>query len=121
MPGVHFGIVAGRLMPDGTLVADLASNETEGSDRSPGFHAVHDSLVTGGGAVPMFGYYAGPAATITGTLGSRPVTARQAVWSEDTGVVVFWFEPAGGTVTNLVAVDAAGNRLPAGDVRVASG
>jgi hypothetical protein len=113
LPDVHFGVMAARLLPDGTIVADLAVNEDVGSDRSPGFHAVHD----GSDGTPAFGYYSGPVARITGTVDGRPTAARQAAWSEDPGIVVFWFEPTGRTVADLSALDARGAALPAGNPR----
>ena len=112
-PDVHFGVMPARLMPDGTIVADLAANEVAGSDRSPGFHAVRDAS----DGIPVYGYYAGPAARISGTVDGRPAVARLAAWSEDAGIVVFWFESTGRTVADLVAVDAHGARLPTGGPR----
>jgi hypothetical protein len=69
-------------------------------------------------AVPEFGYYAGAAVKITGTVAGRLVRAHTARWSADPGIVIFWFTPAGdpatATVTGLAAYAAAGRRLPAG-------
>jgi hypothetical protein len=106
-----FGVMLGRRLPDGTLTADVTSNEVEGPDRAPGFHAVQGPVEK---AMPTFGYYAGPAARITATAGKRTVTAQRAVWSEDPRVVLFWFRPAEQPLTGLTAYDRAGRRLPTG-------
>ena len=119
LPQTRIGIMASRLLPSGELVQTYAANETQGSDRSPGFHAVSLSQVVGGVTMPAFGYYAGPAAKITGTSDGRVVGARQARWSEDPSVTIFWFDPAsvrpGTELTRLTAYDRNGKTLPAGD------
>ena len=46
----------------------VMANETEGSDKAPGFHAVQGSMEIDQGVTPTFGYYAGPAAKITGEV-----------------------------------------------------
>ena len=69
-------------------------------------------------AIPEFGYYAGPAASITALDHGRVIHARLARWSVNPRIVVFWFippaAPAGATLTGLGAYDAAGHQLPAG-------
>ena len=115
LPKVRFGVMAGKRTGDG-LTGVVMSNETEGSDRAPGFHAVQTGMNVGGSDTPTFGYYAGPAAKITAKGG---VTAKQAVWSEDSTVVFFWFDPAqvgaGFSPEDLAAFDAAGRKLPTGN------
>lgn len=68
-------------------------------------------------AVPEFGYYAGPAATITAREGGRQVQAHLARWSANPRIVIFWFTPSstGGTPQNLTAYSTAGHKLPAGN------
>ncbi len=122
LPGIHFGFMAGAGQPPAPLVE---TNETAGSDRGPGFHAVEGGIVTNGVAVPEFGYYVGPAAKITAAVGGRRIQAHHATWSEDSSVVVFWFDPAdvkpGTDATHLAAYDANGRALPAGDNGVGHG
>lgn len=120
-PGIEFGIMAGT-KKGSALTPVVMANETEGDDTAPGFHAVQGGMIVGedNAATPAFGYYAGPAAKITaqGKDGGT-VTARQAGWSGDRAVVVFWFDPAEVgkefSPKNLTAFDAAGERLPTGN------
>ncbi len=125
LPKVHFGVMAGGFSPDNVVIGLVMSNEVNGSDRAPGFHAVQAPTTVEAGAVPEFGYYVGPAAKITGTAGGHKVTAGQAHWSEDPSVVVFWFDPArvpgGHDVTGLTAYDAAGHRLTSGNTTIGHG
>jgi hypothetical protein len=125
LPKVHFGVMAGGFSPDSVVIGLVMSNEVNGSDRAPGFHAVQAPTTVEAGAVPEFGYYVGPAAKITGTAGGHKVTAGQAHWSEDPSVVVFWFDPArvpgGHDVTGLTAYDAAGHRLTSGNTTIGHG
>jgi hypothetical protein len=120
LPDIHFGLMAGRRGGDGTLTALVLANETTGSDKAAGFHAVTGGLTIDSTPVPSFGYYAGPAAKITGTVAGRKVQAHQAVWSQDPNVVFFWFDP-GTEPAGLTALDAAGHRLPAGHTGVGHG
>jgi hypothetical protein len=119
MPGVSIGLAAGRRDAEGGLVTDLLSNEFVGSDRAPGFHALQAPTEIGSGTVPAFGYYVGDAARITVMADGKKVTARQAVWSEDPSVVLFWFHldqvgPAD-DLGKASAYDANGRALPAGN------
>lgn len=114
LPDTHFGIMAGHKKADGTLDDSVMTNETEGSDRAPGFHAVQGSMNVGGKQAPTFGYYVGSATKITGTAHGKTVTAGQATWSEDPSVKVFWFDPAVSGVGQLAAYGADGKKLPTG-------
>jgi hypothetical protein len=86
-----------------------------------GFHAVHAPVtVEGKGELPIFGYFIGPAATITVRANGRTVTAQTAVWSEDADIDLFWFprdevSPAA-SLTDWAAFDADGKSLPTGKV-----
>ncbi|WP_372667738.1 hypothetical protein [Amycolatopsis kentuckyensis] len=113
-PDIHFGVVAG--FRSGTsLRAALATNEFRGSDRSFGFHATDGGEVIGNQVIPVFGYFAGPAARITTTVHGRTVEAHLAKWTADPTVVVFWFHPDSvpdsASLTPLIAYDADGKRL----------
>ena len=122
LPGTHFAVVAGYRDGAGNLVPLVTANETAGPDTAAGFHAVEAPLTVGAPtvAVPEFGYYAGAAVKITGTVAARQVRAHTARWSADPGIVIFWFAPAGdpaqaaAIVTGLAAYAADGRRLPAG-------
>ncbi|GAB3841966.1 hypothetical protein GCM10029963_14170 [Micromonospora andamanensis] len=96
VPDVTIGLVAGRRLADGTLIADYLVNDVAGSDRRPGFHEIgYESSPAAPtyAPVPTFGYFVGPADGIIGTVDGRRVTARLARWSMDTDVVIFWFDP----------------------------
>ncbi|BFU43571.1 hypothetical protein [Krasilnikovia sp. MM14-A1004] len=121
LPTVHFGVMAGRRLPGGTLTADVMTNEVTGSDRAPGFHAVQAGMGIEAGQSPTFGYYAGPATRITARANGRTVTAHQARWSEDRSVVVFWFDPATRGISRLAAYDRGGRKLPTGNAGVGVG
>ncbi|MBX6724202.1 MAG: hypothetical protein IRY92_13370, partial [Dactylosporangium sp.] len=85
------GIVGALRDQFGTLTAKVITNEPRGvDDRSPGFHAAW----TGHREIShlTYGYYVGPASKITAKFGGRTVEARQATWSEDPQVVIFWFD-----------------------------
>ena len=120
LPGTTFGIMAGLRDASGALTPEVEANETSGSGTAAGFHAVQSPSSVGSPAVaiPEFGYYSGPAVTITGRRGGQLVHADLARWSVNPGIVVFWFSRqagAGGTaLTGLAAYDAAGHQLPAG-------
>ena len=73
-------------------------------------------------AIPEFGYYAGPAASITAVDHGRVIRARLARWSVNPRIAIFWFiPPAGATLTGLAAYDAAGHQLPAGSAAPGNG
>lgn len=123
LPETTMGITAARLLASGRVAGGYSSNETQGSDRAPGFHAVSGSQDVVGERMPAFGYYVGSPATITGQAGDKTVTAEQSVWSEDPSVVVFWFDTAtvdpDRRLTRLAAFDSQGGKLPAGRATVA--
>ncbi|WP_206784054.1 hypothetical protein [Amycolatopsis sp. MtRt-6] len=121
LPETTFGIMAGARDAAGGLTNLVATNETSGSDKAPGFHAVSGGMTVNGHEVPSFGYYYGPAAKITGRIWGTTGVAHQARWSEDPNVVVFWFDPGVADPENLQAFDAAGTELPAGDTGVGHG
>ncbi|TDB70025.1 hypothetical protein [Micromonospora sp. KC723] len=117
-PGVRIGLVAGRRTAGGKLTSDHLINDVEGNDRRPGFHQIgYDQ--SGGRpsltSLPAFGYFVGPAERIVGTVDGRQVTARQARWSEDPEVVIFWFDPEqlapGVELDGIIARDAGGRTL----------
>lgn len=112
LPQTTFGIMAGAGGKDLVL-----ANETSGSDKAPGFHAVTGGLNADGHDVPGFGYYVGPAAKITSSSG----VAHQARWSADPDVVVFWFDPGTPDPARLKAYNAAGDKLPGGRTDVGHG
>ncbi|WP_410607339.1 hypothetical protein [Amycolatopsis sp. lyj-109] len=114
LPGIRFGLVAG--FRSGTsLEPVLATNETRGSDRSFGFHATDGGDVIRDQLIPVFGYFAGPAAKITTTVHGQTVEAHLAKWTADPEVVIFWFSPDAvpdsAVLTPLIAYDADGKRL----------
>ncbi|UQU66934.1 hypothetical protein COUCH_11945 [Couchioplanes caeruleus] len=121
MAGTSFGVMAGRRQASGAVTADIMTNETTGSDRAPGFHAVEGAMEVNGEPSPTFGYYVGPVTKITARAGGRTVTATTAAWSEDASVKAFWFAPDAGAVSDLKAFDAAGKALPEGNSGVAVG
>jgi hypothetical protein len=120
LPGTKFGIMAGYRDTAGRLSAAVETNETAGPGTTAGFHAVEAPMQAGSPstAIPEFGYYAGPAVTITGTMGGHKVRAATARWSQNRSIVIFWFPatagPAATAVQNLAAYDQAGHLLPAG-------
>jgi len=116
LPQTTFGIMAGT-RDAGGLKDLVIANETNGSDKAAGFHAVTGGLNADGQDVPSFGYYYGPAAKITAQSG----VAHQAQWSVDPNVVVFWFDSGVAEPEGLKAFDAAGAELPAGDTGVGHG
>ncbi|AGZ44734.1 hypothetical protein AFR_32380 [Actinoplanes friuliensis DSM 7358] len=118
-PDITIGMTAGRREADGKLVTDIVTNETDGSDQSPGFHALEAPMSIGSGPVPAFGYYVGDAAKITVTADGKEITARQASWSEDPAVKLFWFPlkqvKSGSDLSKATAYDKDGRKLPAGN------
>ncbi len=121
LPGTHFGVMTGRRLADGSIAAAVTANEVEGSDRTPGFHAVQAGMDVEGEPTMSFGYYVGDATKITARAGGKTVTARQAAWSESAEVKFFWFDPATPAVSDLKAYDSAGRALPAGNDQVSVG
>nr|BFE69312.1 hypothetical protein GCM10020092_026130 [Actinoplanes digitatis] len=99
----------------------VVTNEVEGRDRAPGFHAVQGGMEVEGEPTPSFGYYAGDAARITARAGGRTVVAKVAAWSKDRRIKFFWFDPATEAVANLKAFDRGGRALPAGNNQVGVG
>jgi hypothetical protein len=125
LPEITFGFMGGYRNAAGQLSADVEVNEFSGSDVAPGFHAVEAPTTVNGQAVTEFGYYAGPAVKITGTVGGNTVQADQAQWSVNPRIVVFWFspqaDPSGADVAGLAAFNAQGQPLPAGHNTVGHG
>jgi hypothetical protein len=117
--GITFGVMAGYRQASGRLTADVLANEYTGSDKSPGFHAVEGPMTVNGREAPQFGYYAGPAATITGTVSGHLVHASHAHWSVNPRIVIFWFPPStnptAATITGLTAHNTHGQQLPPGN------
>jgi hypothetical protein len=75
-------------------------------------------------AVPGFGYYAGPAASITARQNGQLVHASLARWSAAPGIVIFWFPgttPASAPLTGLAAYTDSGHLLPAGNTTTGHG
>jgi hypothetical protein len=114
LPDVRFGLVAGTRSGT-TLRPLLVANEFRGSDRSFGFHATDGGETVGDQLIPVFGYFAGPAARITTTVHGATVEAKLAKWTADPNVVFFWFHPDAvpdaAVLTPLIAYDAGGERL----------
>jgi hypothetical protein len=115
LPDIRFGLRVASRNADGTYDGLLATNEFKGSDRSFGFHATDGGELIEETFIPVFGYFAGPAASITSTVRGKTVTAKTTVWSEDPNVVFFWFDqadvPSSDVLTPLIAYDAKGERL----------
>jgi hypothetical protein len=114
LPRVTIGLNAGLRSPDGTLTGDLLVNDVQGSDRSPGFHQIGYDQGSGK-AIPTFGYFVGPAATIQARTGPEELLAHVAGWSVDPNVKIFWFDPAalppGLLLDGILAFDSHGRRL----------
>ncbi|MER7444983.1 hypothetical protein [Micromonospora avicenniae] len=117
-PQVKIGLVAGRRDAAGELTPDVLINDVVGRDRHAGFHEIGydqqgDRRVHP--PVPTFGYFVGPAARIIGTVDGREVSATLARWSEDSRVVIFWFDPTvlapGIRLDGIVARDKRGKPL----------
>ena len=113
--------MAGRRTADGALTEDVITNETSGSDRAPGFHAVQGSMNVNGRQTPTFGYYVGAAKKITAKAHGKTLTAGQSTWSEDPSVRIFWFAPMVSGIEKLTSLDKNGKRLPAGNAGVGVG
>jgi hypothetical protein len=126
LPGTTFGLMAGRRIADGALKPEVLANETEGSDRAPGFHSPQAPMEVDGFDSPAFGYYVGQNATrITVVADGRRVDANLAPWSGDPSVIVFWFDPAevkpGASLAKLTAYDVDGKALPGAGAEFAVG
>jgi hypothetical protein len=120
VPKTRFGVMLGRRLPGGELTADVVTNETTDTDTAPGFHAGEGSMVLDGGRSLIFGYYAGPAAKVTGKAHGKTVTAHLAASGKD-GVQIYWFGAGVTTVSGLKAVDAHGRALPTGNAELGVG
>jgi hypothetical protein len=120
IPQTAFGVMAGVRKPGGSVQPVVETNESSGSDKSPGFHAIEGSMEVNGKTSPTFGYYVGPAAKITGMSGGQRVTAGRATWSEDPSVQFFWFGTAQ-RVTKISAFDKSGTKITGGDNSVGVG
>ena len=117
IPKTTFGIMLG-VSEDGKEPVDaVMANETSGSDKAPGFHAVQGRMEIDQGRSLTFGYYVGPAAKITAKAGKKRLTAGQAALDES--IQVFWFDA--GDLKGLTAYDAAGKKLPTGNASVGVG
>jgi hypothetical protein len=121
LPGDTFGLMGAYQDRAGHLSGKVETNETSGSDVTAGFHAIEAPI----NGIPEFGYYAGPAAKITGTVGGRTIRAATARWSVNKKIVIFWFSPRDNPgavdVTNLAAFTAHGKKLPPGHSGVGHG
>jgi hypothetical protein len=118
IPCTHFGLMVGTLDASGThtVTGVYAANEFDGSDLTPGFHAV--SMVGKEVAGTYFvGYYVGPASSISVIVDGVPTAAHVAAWSVNPDVKFWWL---GGSANGnpvigaLSAKDAKGNPLPVG-------
>jgi hypothetical protein len=116
IPCTHFGLMVGTVDTSGAATGVYEANEFDGSDLTPGFHAV--SMVGKEFAGTYFvGYYVGPAATISVVVNGVPTAAHVAAWSVNSDVKFWWLGgSADGNPTYgaLTAKDAAGNLLPVG-------
>ncbi|MEV8506258.1 hypothetical protein AB0368_15690 [Actinoplanes sp. NPDC051475] len=117
LPDISFGLTVGRRTAGGVLKSEVLTNETEGSDKAPGFHAAQAPTGVDGLDAPAFGYYSGEnAARITVLADGRRVDATLAPWSGDPSIIAFWFDPAqvkpGAKLTKLTAYDVDGKALP---------
>jgi hypothetical protein len=120
LKNTHFGLMLGRRLPDGTVTADVVTNETSGSDKAKGFHAGQGGMTVNDEDTPTFGYYAGAATKITGKVHGKTVTAKRATWSRDKSVVFYWFPPKS-PVTGLMAYGSNGKALSRGNSSIGVG
>jgi hypothetical protein len=116
IPCTHFGLMVGTVDASGTATGVYEANEFDGSDLTPGFHAV--SMVGKVFAGTYYvGYYVGPAATISVVVNGVPTAAHVAAWSVNSDVKFWWLGgSANGNPTYgaLIAKDAKGTLLPVG-------
>lgn len=120
LKGTHFGLMLGRKLADGTVTADVVTNETSGSDKAKGFHAGQGSMNVNYRDTLTFGYYVGPAAKITAKINGKTVTAEQGTWSQDKSVVFYWFGPKT-SVRGLKAFGSNGKALSSGNTSIGVG
>jgi hypothetical protein len=90
-PAIKFGVRACAASENGRLEPCTNTFDDVAPDNSPGFHSIELPTVVEGFDFPMYGYYVGPATTITVKSRGKVVTAKTATWSEDSNVVLFWF------------------------------
>jgi hypothetical protein len=117
IPCTHFGLMVGTADASGTTIAGVyEANEFDGSDLTPGFHAVSTVANVVGGTY-FVGYYVGPAASISVVMDGVPTAAHLEAWSVNPDVKFWWIggpaynNPTFGAVS---AKDASGNALPVG-------
>jgi hypothetical protein len=120
LKNTHFGLMLGRKLPDGTVTADVVTNETSGADRANGFHAGQGGMNVNGQDTLTFGYYAGGAAKITAKAHGKTLTAKQAAWSRDKSVIFYWFPPKS-SVSGLKAYGSNGRALTTGNAGIGVG
>jgi hypothetical protein len=120
LKSTHFGLMLGRRLPDGSVSADVVTNETSGSDKAKGFHAGQGGMNVNGEDTLTFGYYVGAATKITGQAHGKSVVAKQATWSKDRSVVFYWFAPKT-TVSGLKAYGSNGRALTSGNSSIGVG
>jgi hypothetical protein len=116
----HFGLMLGRRLPDGTVTADVVTNEVSGSDKAKGFHAGQGGMNVDGRDTLTFGYYVGAATKITAKSHGTTITAKQATWSQDRSVVFYWFAPKT-SVSGLKAYGSNGRALTTGNSGIGVG
>ncbi|RJQ84892.1 hypothetical protein [Amycolatopsis panacis] len=111
---IGFGVMAGLRTANGLQPLYL-TNETRMPALSFGFHATSGGQLTDRTWVPVYGYFSGPAARITTTIGGRTIAAHLGRWSGRPDVVVFWFDqsdvPSTSRLTPLIAYAEDGGRL----------
>ena len=120
LKNTHFGLMLGRRLPDGSLTADVVTNETSGSDKAKGFHAGQGGMNVDGRDTLTFGYYVGAATKITAKSHGKTVIAKQATWSRDRSVVFYWFAPKT-SASGLKAYGSDGRALTTGNSGIGVG
>jgi hypothetical protein len=120
LKNTHFGLMLGRRLPDGSLTADVVTNETSGSDKAKGFHAGQGGMNVDGRDTLTFGYYVGAATKITAKSHGKTVIAKQATWSQDRSVVFYWFAPKT-SASGLKAYGSDGRALTTGNSGIGVG
>jgi hypothetical protein len=90
-PKIKFGVRACATTVDDRLTPCTNTFDDVPPDNSPGFHSIELPTNIEGFDFPMYGYYVGPAATITVKSRGKVATAETATWSENPSVVLFWF------------------------------